>query len=53
MVLEVNQNNTKYIFIDRSTNDPPDLIARNYTFQDITDYNYFGTNLNKTIHVMK
>lgn len=47
IVLEVNQEKTKYLVITRETRNNSDLVVENYTFQQDEDFKYFGANINQ------
>lgn len=42
MGLEVNQDKTKYLVMTRGARDNSDLVAENFTFQQVADFKYIG-----------
>ncbi|KAL4089380.1 hypothetical protein QTP88_024426 [Uroleucon formosanum] len=47
MGLEVNQDKTKYLVTTRGTRDISDLVVENYTFQQVENFKYLGSNINQ------
>lgn len=49
--LEINQDKTKYIVVDKKIGNIPNLIIDSYTFKTIKYFKYHGTNISNTNNI--